>query len=83
MSRQRKRVEAACVDMWEPFRQSIEQWAPHCRIVCDTFHIMQHANEAINEVRRAEFFRQGKAKRGLIKGKKWLLLQLQLLLCFV
>src|ERR1017187_5402111 len=32
-SGQRKRIEAACVDMWEPFRLSIEEWAPACRIV--------------------------------------------------
>src|SRR5712664_1248615 len=30
---QRKRNEAACVDMWRPFSNSIEQWAPNCRIV--------------------------------------------------
>ena len=74
VSRQRKRIEAACVDMWEPFRLSIQQWAPQCKIVYDKFHIMQYANAAIDEVRRAEFFRQGPKKRGLIKGKKWLLL---------
>ena len=74
VSRQRKRIEAVCVDMWEPFRLSIEQWAPQCKIVYDKFHILQHANEAIDEVRRAEFFRQGKKKRDLIKGKKWLLM---------
>ena len=74
VSRQRKRIEAACVDMWEPFRLSIEQWAAQCKIVYDRFHIMQHANDAIDEVRRAEFFRQGPKKRGLIKGKKWLLM---------
>jgi len=73
-SSQRKRIEAACVDMWEPFRKSIEDWAPQCRIVYDKFHILQHANDAVDEVRRAEFFRQGKHKRGLIRGKKWLLL---------
>jgi transposase len=73
-SGQRKRIEAACVDMWEPFRLSIEEWAPHCKIVYDRFHIMQHANAAIDEVRRAEFFRQGKEKREVIKGKKWLLM---------
>jgi len=72
--KQRKRIEAACVDMWEPFRQSIEEWAPQCKIVYDKFHIIQHANDAVDEVRRAEFFRQGKQKRGLIKGKKWLLM---------
>ena len=73
-ARQRRRIEAACVDMWEPFRLSLEQWVPKCRIVYDKFHIMQHANAAIDEVRKAEFFRQGPKKRGLIKGKKWLLL---------
>ena len=40
---QRSAIGAACVDMREPYRQSIEQWAPNCRIVYDKFHIMQHA----------------------------------------
>ena len=62
------------MDMWEPYRLSIEQSAPQCRIVYDKFHIMQHANNAIDEVRRAEFFRQGKQMRELVKGKRWLLL---------
>jgi hypothetical protein len=35
---------------------------------------MQHANHAIDEVRRAEFFRKGGRMRGLAKGKRWLLL---------
>jgi transposase len=60
--------------MWEPFRKSIEQWAPQCQIVYDKFHIMQHANDAVDEVRRAEFFRKSKELRELIKGKRWLLL---------
>ena len=71
---QRMRITAACVDMWEPFRLSIEQWAPNCRIVYDKFHVMQHANRAVDEVRRAEFFRKGGRMRGLVKGKRWLLL---------
>jgi transposase len=70
----RRRIEAACVDMWEPWKLSIEQWAPQCRIVYDKFHIMGHANKAVDEVRRAEFFRQGGWKRKLVKGKRWLLL---------
>jgi transposase len=69
-----KGIAAACVDMWEPYRLSIEQWAPHCRIVYDKFHVLQHANAAVDEVRRAEFFRKGGRKRGLVKGKRWLLL---------
>jgi transposase len=71
---QRRRIEAACVDMWEPYRLSIEEWAPQCQIIYDKFHIMQHANAAVDEVRRAEFFRKGGRMRELVKGKRWLLL---------
>ena len=72
--KQRPGIEAACLDMWEPYRLSLEQWVPGCRVVYDKFHILQHANAAIDEVRRAEFFRQGGRMRGLVKGKRWLLL---------
>lgn len=71
---QRSRIEAACVDMWEPFTKSILKWVPQCRIVFDKFHVMQHANRAVDEVRRAEFFRKGGGMRGIVKGKRWLLL---------
>ena len=73
-AKQRRGIEAACVDMWEPFRLSIEHWATKCRIIYDKFHIMQHANKAVDEVRRAEFFRKGGRLRDLVKGKRWLLL---------
>lgn len=71
---QRSAIQAACVDMWEPFRQSLEQWVPKCQIVYDKFHILQHAGAAVDEVRRAEFFRKGGAAREVVKGKRWLLL---------
>ena len=73
-AKQRRGIQAACVDMWEPYRLSIEQGAPQCQIIYDKFHIMQHANAAIDEVRRAEFFRKGGALRDLVKGQRWLLL---------
>jgi transposase len=71
---QRSRIQRACADMWPAFTTSIRTWAPHCRIVYDKFHVMQHANRAVDEVRRAEFFRKGGPARQLVKGKRWLLL---------
>ena len=71
---QRLRVQAVCVDMWPAFTNSIQRWLPEARIVYDKFHIMQHANHAVDEVRRAEFFRKGGRMRGIVKGKRWLLL---------
>jgi transposase len=73
-SGQRRRIEAACLDTWEPFRLSMAEWVPGCRIVYDKFHIMEHANDAVNEVWRAELFRKGRKMRDVVKGKKWLLL---------
>lgn len=72
--KERGRIEAACLDMWKPYRLSLEDWVPGCRLVYDKFHVLQHANAAIDEVRRAEFFRQGGRRRELVKGKRWLLL---------
>ena len=71
---QRSAVSAACVDMHEPYRLSLEQWVPRCSLIYDKFHVMKRANEAVAEVRRAEFFRKGGAARELFKGKHWLLL---------
>jgi len=71
---QRSAIRAACVDMWEPFRQSLEQWVPQCQIIYDKFHILQHASAAVDEVRRAEFFRKGGRARDIVRGKRWLLL---------
>jgi transposase len=60
--------------MWQAFTTSIQAWAPACRIIYDKFHVMQHANAAVDEVRRAEFFRKGGPARQLVKGTRWLLL---------
>jgi transposase len=68
---QRRVIRAACVDMWEPFRQSLEQWVPKCQVLYDKFHILQHASKAVDEVRRA---RKGGPARDIVRGKRWLLL---------
>ncbi len=70
----RWRVRAVCVDMWEPFRQSLQAHLPRARIVYDKFHVLKHANAAVDETRRAEFFRKGGTLRDLVRGKRWLLL---------
>ncbi len=41
----------------------------------DRFHIERHLTEAVNEVRKAEFWRRGGRHRDIIRGKKFLLLR--------
>lgn len=68
-------VEAVCVDMWKAFSTSVNKYCPNAKIVYDKFHIIRHLNNAIDEVRRKEFFRNGKENRELMRGKRWLLLR--------
>ena len=72
--RRRRAVQAICVDMWEPFLQSLRQHLPKAAIVFDKFHVMKHVNAAVDETRRQEFFRQPGPRRAALRGKRWLLL---------
>jgi transposase len=49
-------VSAFSVDRWESYRQAIDQAipAPVPAVVHDRFHIVAHANKALNEVRKDE-----------------------------
>lgn len=72
--RRRRAVRAVCVDMWEPFLQSIRKQLPRAAIVFDKFHVMKHVNDAVDETRREEFFRHKGPLRAIMRGKRWLLL---------
>ena len=54
MSGQRRRIEAACVDMWEPFIRTVQKQAPNADIVHDKFHVSKYLGEAVDKVRRQE-----------------------------
>ncbi len=49
-------VEAVAMDMWEAYIQSTQAHLPDAaqKIVFDKFHIAQHLNNAVDEVRRVE-----------------------------
>lgn len=53
---QREGVQAVCMDMWEPFALATAKALPNGadKIVHDRFHVMQHANKAVNAVRVQE-----------------------------
>ena len=62
------------MDMWRPFIESVKYHLPHAAIVFDKFHVMRQVNEAVEETRRAEFFRRGEEMRAVVRGKRWLFL---------
>jgi transposase len=69
-----RRIEFAVMDMWKPFRKSLERNAPQARVVYDKFHIMRHLADALDEVRRAEYRRLKGKDRAYIKGQRYTLL---------
>ena len=67
-------IKIAVMDMWKPFRNSTETNAPQAEIIYDKFHILQHLNQALDEVRRIEYKRVQGKERQYIKGQRYTLL---------
>jgi transposase len=74
-ARQRGAITAVCTDMWKPYLKAVRAVLPKAEIVFDKFHVLQHAADALDEVRRQEFFRAGAVMRQHGRGKRWLLLR--------
>lgn len=72
---QRSRIQAVCTDMWRPYLAAVRTVLPQADVVFDKFHVLQHASDALDDVRRKEFFRAGAVMREVGRGKRWLLLR--------
>ena len=46
-----RRLRFVCSDMWKPYLKVIAKKVPHVLHVLDRFHIIQHLNKAVNQVR--------------------------------
>jgi len=70
-----RKIELAVMDMWEPFARATARLAPQAAILYDKFHVIQHLNDALDEVRRSEYARlTSDAERQFIKGQRYTLL---------
>ena len=72
-----QQITHAVMDMWKPFRRSFQAHCPGVAIIYDKFHVIRHLLEALNTVRKQEFKRAGKRMKGLLCGKKFILLSRQ------
>jgi transposase len=70
-----KGLRFVCSDMWQPYLKVLAAQVGHALQVLDRFHITQHLNQALDQVRRAEHSRLlGKAAERL-KNMRWSLLR--------
>ncbi len=56
-------IEAACIDMSKAYIAGVQRHLPQAAITFDAFHLVQLANEAVDEVRRAEVRTEPALKR--------------------
>lgn len=69
-------LQVVCSDMWKPFLKVIAQKAGAALNVLDPFHVVQHLNKAVDEIRRGEQSRiNGKEARSKAKRGRFLLLK--------
>ncbi len=68
------RIRLAVMDMWKPFRNANNAYAPQAAILFDKFHIIRHLGEALDHVRKSEYARLAGKERRFIKGQKYTLL---------
>jgi transposase len=68
-------IRVVCMDMWAPYRNAVQQHAPQAQVVFDRFHIVQHLNRAVDEVRRREMRRLSRTERTPFKRSRFLLLK--------
>lgn len=69
-----KNIRLAVMDMWKAFENSTMRNAPNTAILYDKFHILSHLGNALDTVRKKEYFRLSGNDRKYIKGMKWVLL---------
>lgn len=71
-----KGIRLAVMDMWKAFRNSTlkKDNAPQAAILYDKFHVMRHLGEALDKVRKSEYYRVSGEDRRFIKGQKYHLL---------
>ena len=69
-------ITHAVMDMWRPFRNSFLSHSPlpHVQIIYDKFHVIRHLLEALNKVRKSELKKATGRLKGLLPGKKFILL---------
>jgi len=71
------RITHAVMDMWKGFIKSFRAHVPGIVLIFDKFHILRHLSEALNKVRKQEFVKAKGKFRGLLTGKKFVLLSRQ------
>jgi transposase len=67
-------IEAIAMDMWVPYFETASRWIPFAadKVVFDRYHVVQHMNQAVDQVRRAESKALAAEDDATLKGTRYL-----------
>ena len=74
-ARRRATVRIVCMDMWAAYAKAVRERLPNAQILFARFHVVQHLNRAVDEVRRSEMRRLSQRERVVFKKTRYLLLK--------
>ena len=67
-------IRLAVMDMWKAFEKAAKKNIPQAAILYDKFHVIRHFQEALDKIRKNEYYRVNGNERKFIKGQKYNLL---------
>jgi transposase len=68
-------IKGVCCDMWQPYITMIREYLPDATLVFDKFHVIQHLNRAVDDVRRDEARDLKKTNPELLKRTRYIWLK--------
>ena len=68
-------IKGVCCDMWQPYIEMIREHLPDAALVFDKFHVIQHLNMAVDQVRRDEARELRKTNPELLKRTRYIWLK--------
>lgn len=74
---QKSAIEEVSMDMWNPYRLSVQAKLPEADIVADRFHVMQNLNRAVTTTRRQIQRNASADVKEQLKGSRWVLVKNQ------
>jgi transposase len=71
--KRRPRIRLAVTDRWKAIRNSVQTHTPQAQMLFDTFHILRHLADALDQVRRVEYTRVATKDRAFIRASAYTL----------
>lgn len=72
---ERRAIQVVSTDLWEPYRQAVQEVLPHVQQVADRYHVMKQLNDRLTQARRALQRQADEKTRAFFKGSRWLLVK--------